>query len=72
MFTRLVIEAKFRRMYTCASCNRQQEGDTESMSIDRTHTSGVKIKADAIRPNPHRMPVGWASFLSGIRCAGCL
>jgi DNA-directed RNA polymerase subunit RPC12/RpoP len=70
-FTRIVVEVKFLRLYTCTRCGRQQQGDTERMSIDRTHVAEVVLSAAALRPIPQHMPVGWASYLDGIRCSEC-
>lgn len=71
MFTRIVAEVKFLRMYTCTRCGRQQQGDTERMSIDQTHVQDLVLSSSAIRLNPHHMPVEWASYTDGIRCPEC-
>jgi DNA-directed RNA polymerase subunit RPC12/RpoP len=72
LFTRLVASVKFLRMYRCSRCGCQQQGGTERMEVDESDVCELHLRADAIRPNPHHMPVGWGSFSDGIRCPSCL
>ena len=71
MFTRLVAEVKFLWLYTCCRCSVQAQGSTERISIDQTNVTELKLDARTLRPNPHHMPVGWASYTDGIRCPNC-
>jgi DNA-directed RNA polymerase subunit RPC12/RpoP len=71
MFTRIVAEIKFLRMYTCVRCGKQQQGDTERMSIDAGYVPDITVSAARIPLNPHHMPVEWASYTDGIRCPEC-
>lgn len=71
MFTRVVAEVKFLRMYTCTSCRKQLSGSTERMSIDVRDVHEVALVATRIRPDPHHMPVGWGSYTQGIYCSEC-
>lgn len=71
MFTRIVAEVKFLRMYTCTRCGKQQQGGTERVSIDTAYVPELRLTAASIRPNPHHMPVEWASYTDGIRCPEC-
>lgn len=71
LFTRLVAEIKFLRLYTCIDCGAQEQGETERMSIDQRCVSGLNLNASELRPSPAGMPVGWASYLEGMRCPKC-
>lgn len=71
MFIRLVAEVKLLRMYTCVQCGAQAQGDTERISVDQSHVPSFTLDAATLRQNPHHMPVGWASYTSGIRCPDC-
>ena len=72
MFTRLVAEIKFIRLYTCTRCGAQATGDTERMSVDKSGVTEFTLNAASLRPNPHHMPVEWGSFTDGIRCPKCI
>lgn len=71
VFTRLVAEVKFLRLYTCTRCGAQAQGDTERISVDQSHVTEFTLDARTLRQNPHHMPVGWASYTDGIRCPDC-
>lgn len=71
MFTRLVAEVKFLQLYTCSRCGAQAQGDTERISVDQSNVTSFTLDAATLRQNPHHMPVGWASYTSGIRCSNC-
>ncbi len=71
MFTRFVAEVKFLRLYTCADCGRQQQGDTERVAVDQHDVGSVVFTATQIPLNPQCMPVGWVSYSEGIYCSEC-
>lgn len=77
MFTRLVIEARFLRMYTCHRCGVQQQGTTECLSVDTGGIQRYTLDADTLQRSPHQMPVGWGGYhdpevRTVFRCAACI
>lgn len=77
MFTRLVIEAKFLRLYTCHRCGNRQQGTTEHRSIDAENIGAYTLDADLLSRRPQNMPVGWGSYHDDhmyivFRCPKCI
>jgi len=78
MFTRLVISAKFLRLYTCHLCGTKQQGTTEHLEVDIAG-AGVPtyvLDSNTIPLKAHDMPVEWASFYGPggrtvFRCPSC-
>lgn len=47
----------YRAMFRCAECGRGQVGDARTVEA-----ASVQEAEHQLRPQPHDMPVGWASY----------
>ncbi len=72
MFTRLVIEARFLRLYRCSKCGSEAQGTTERVELDVQAVQSYTLDSRVIPQKAVDMPVGWASYYgSDFRCPKC-
>lgn len=68
-FTRIEAKVRYRTLYVCEACGRQNEGATVTMEMIALDPDSVSLALKRQPQTSHYMPVGWN--YSGKYNCGC-
>ena len=75
LISRLKASLKFLMIYTCHSCSKQANGDTQREDFDGHSSCEIKNFLDSKTLQANYMPVGWSSHYDPKRtifkCSEC-